>query len=198
MSMCDDHVWWSYMMIIFDEHQIWWSCMIIRCDDHIWWSRMIAVDGHHIWWSYMIIIYDHHIRKNQAAWRQFTSLRLWLLMEVRISPGSLWDPAHLGGWALPRGRCQINSTGPHPGVVPTQARTPARTHLCNCATVHPCTQPCDRKVVHEKQPFSTGMVAFNSKHLLSLLATHVQHTSVHSSGTSNIREAFTITYCNWR
>ena len=74
MIICDDHIWWAYMMIMYDDH-IWSSCdhhtrssyTTIIYDHHIWSSHMIIIYDHHIWSSPYVINLDHHIWTSYVA-----------------------------------------------------------------------------------------------------------------------------------
>ena len=70
-----DHMWSSYMTIIYDtgNHMMWASHLMIIHDHHTWWSCMTLIYGSymgiryedriwsHIWSPYVMIIYDDHI-----------------------------------------------------------------------------------------------------------------------------------------
>ena len=78
MIICDDHIWSSYMVIMYydqiwffrDDHHIWSPCIIITYDDHMWSSYMITISDdpvwsslyhHHLWGSCLIILHPRHV-----------------------------------------------------------------------------------------------------------------------------------------
>ena len=42
MIIQDDHIWWSYMIIINDHHHMWWSYMMLIYDDYQWSSSYMS------------------------------------------------------------------------------------------------------------------------------------------------------------
>ena len=60
MVICDNHIWWSHIIIIYDEN-IWSSYMMVICDSRIRWSSMMIIYDDHTWWSFMMIIYGDHM-----------------------------------------------------------------------------------------------------------------------------------------
>ena len=96
MTICDDHIWLSYMLdyrrsssymrliyqhrwslhviIIYDGH-IWWSDIMITCDHCMWWANVITIHNVHI--SHDIVI--HHC----VSWR-------WYIVMIYHDDISCW------------------------------------------------------------------------------------------------------------